>query len=72
MEIPNAFGTAVIPAVPERVVVIGFTEADTVLALGTVPVGIQQFVTLLRLRRRSVGRATAGRREPNRVHLPST
>jgi len=45
VEIPNAFGTAVIPAVPERVVVIGFTEADTVLALGTVPVGIQQFVT---------------------------
>ena len=45
VEIPNAFGTAVIPAVPERVVVIGFTEADTVLALGTVPVGIQQFVS---------------------------
>jgi iron-siderophore transport system substrate-binding protein len=45
VEIPNAFGKAVIPAVPERVVVIGFTEADTVLALGTVPVGIQQFVS---------------------------
>jgi iron complex transport system substrate-binding protein len=45
VEIPNAFGTTVIPAAPERVVVVGFTEADTVLALGTVPVGIQQFVS---------------------------
>lgn len=43
VEITNAFGTTVIPAAPERVVVIGYTEVDTVLALGTVPVGIQQF-----------------------------
>ena len=32
-----------IPEAPENVVVLGFTDVDTVLAAGTVPVGIQQF-----------------------------
>jgi iron complex transport system substrate-binding protein len=43
VEIPNAYGTTVIPAAPENVVVLGFTDVDSVLAVGTVPVGIQQF-----------------------------
>ena len=42
--IPNAFGSTVIPSEPKRVVVIGYTETDTVLALGVVPVGIQQWI----------------------------
>ena len=43
VEITNAFGTTVIPAAPERVAVIGYTEGDTVLALGTVPVSFYEF-----------------------------
>ncbi len=43
IEITTAFGTTVIPAAPERVAVIGYTEGDTVLALGTVPVSFYEF-----------------------------
>jgi len=44
LEIPNAFGSTVIPAKPERVVVAGFTEIDTAVALGVQPVAVQRFV----------------------------
>lgn len=43
VSIPNAFGTTEIPAAPERVAVIGYTEGDTVLALGVVPVSVYEF-----------------------------
>ena len=43
VSITNAFGTTEIPAAPERVAVIGYTEGDTVLALGTVPVSFYEF-----------------------------
>jgi iron complex transport system substrate-binding protein len=43
VEIVNAFGTTTIPAAPEKVAVIGYTEGDTVLALGTVPVSFFEF-----------------------------
>nr|WP_275889333.1 iron-siderophore ABC transporter substrate-binding protein [Nakamurella flavida] len=43
VEIPNAFGTTTIASAPQRVVVVGYTEADSVLALGTVPLAVQEF-----------------------------
>ena len=43
VSIEHKFGTTEIPADPERVVTIGFSEQDTVLALGVVPVGEREF-----------------------------
>ena len=43
VEIPNAFGTTTIPTEPERIVVVGYTEADSVIALGSVPLAVQEF-----------------------------
>ncbi|MBW0124042.1 iron-siderophore ABC transporter substrate-binding protein [Pseudonocardia oceani] len=42
--IPNAYGEATIPAEPARVVAVGFNEADFLLALGVVPVGVRDFI----------------------------
>jgi iron complex transport system substrate-binding protein len=39
--IPSALGEAVIPEAPERIVTIGWGSADTVVALGTTPVGVE-------------------------------
>lgn len=38
--VEHAFGTTVLTAAPERVVTVGLTEHDTVLALGIIPVGV--------------------------------
>lgn len=43
IEVPNSFGVATIPAPPERVVTLGWADADVPLALGIVPVGVRQF-----------------------------
>jgi iron complex transport system substrate-binding protein len=43
VEIPNMFGTTVIESKPERVVSIGYTEGDFVLALGVTPVGLRDW-----------------------------
>lgn len=43
VRITHAFGTTEIPAEPKRVVGVGFNEADFVLALGVVPVGVRDF-----------------------------
>ncbi|MGY1854806.1 ABC transporter substrate-binding protein [Modestobacter sp. SYSU DS0290] len=40
--IENKFGTTEIPAEPERVVTVGFNDADFVLALGVTPVGVRE------------------------------
>jgi len=40
VEIDHKYGTTTIEAVPERVVTVGLTDQDPVLALGVVPVGI--------------------------------
>ena len=42
--IEHAFGSTTIPAAPQRVVAIGFNEADFALALGVVPVGVRDFI----------------------------
>ena len=38
--VEHAFGVTVVPAEPQRVVTVGVTEHDTVLALGVTPVGV--------------------------------
>ncbi|NMH96262.1 iron-siderophore ABC transporter substrate-binding protein [Pseudonocardia acidicola] len=42
--ITHSFGETTIPAEPKRVVAVGFNEADFVLALGVVPVGVRDFI----------------------------
>lgn len=39
--IPSALGDAVIPSAPKRIVTIGWGSADTVVALGSTPVGVE-------------------------------
>lgn len=41
--IAHAFGEAEIPAAPERVVTVGFTDHDAVLALGVTPVAVRDW-----------------------------
>ncbi|AJW39826.1 ABC-type Fe3+-siderophore transport system, periplasmic iron-binding component [Rhodococcus sp. B7740] len=41
--IEHAFGETVVPDEPTRVVVAGYTEQDTVLALGVIPVGVTEW-----------------------------
>jgi iron complex transport system substrate-binding protein len=41
--IEHDFGTTEIPAQPQRVVSLGYTDQDTILALGVVPVAIREF-----------------------------
>ena len=41
--IEHALGTAVITAEPERIVTLGQGSAETAIALGTVPVGIEAY-----------------------------
>lgn len=43
--IPNAFGETTIESAPERIVVLGYTDVDTLLALDVQPVAFQEFVT---------------------------
>ncbi|MEU0492084.1 iron-siderophore ABC transporter substrate-binding protein [Nocardiopsis sp. NPDC006139] len=43
VSIESALGTAEIPAQPERVVTLGQGSAETAIALGTVPVGIESY-----------------------------
>jgi iron complex transport system substrate-binding protein len=42
--VEHAFGSTTIPAAPQRVVTIGFNEADFALALGVVPIGVRDFI----------------------------
>jgi iron complex transport system substrate-binding protein len=41
--VQHALGPTVIPAAPQRVVSLGYTDQDTILALGVVPVAIREF-----------------------------
>ncbi|GLZ47946.1 ABC transporter substrate-binding protein [Actinomycetospora sp. NBRC 106375] len=42
--IPHAFGQTTVPTKPTRVVTVGYNDADFALALGTVPVGVRDFI----------------------------
>lgn len=43
MEVEHKYGTTTIRKRPERVVTVGLTDQDTVLALGTAPVGVREW-----------------------------
>ncbi|MFT3852437.1 MAG: iron-siderophore ABC transporter substrate-binding protein [Ilumatobacteraceae bacterium] len=43
VSVVHALGTTVVPAEPKRIVTVGVTEQDTVLALGIVPVGVTEW-----------------------------
>jgi iron complex transport system substrate-binding protein len=43
VDVEHALGTTEIPAEPERIVTVGMTEQDTVLALGVAPVGVTEW-----------------------------
>ncbi|OZE94068.1 ABC transporter substrate-binding protein [Rhodococcoides fascians] len=43
VSVEHAFGETVVPDEPTRVVVAGYTEQDTVLALGVIPVGVTEW-----------------------------
>jgi iron complex transport system substrate-binding protein len=44
LHITDAFGTVTIDQAPKRVVTYGYTDADPMLALGTIPVGLLQWI----------------------------
>ncbi|MHA6794183.1 iron-siderophore ABC transporter substrate-binding protein [Pseudonocardia bannensis] len=41
--VTHKFGTTVVPSAPQRVVSLGYTDQDAILALGVVPVAIREF-----------------------------
>ena len=41
--VEHEFGSTVVPAAPERVVSVGYTEQDVLLQLGVVPVGVTEW-----------------------------
>lgn len=41
--VTHKFGSTTVPAAPQRVVSLGYTDQDAILALGVVPVGIREF-----------------------------
>jgi iron complex transport system substrate-binding protein len=43
VSVEHEFGTTVVPAAPQRVVSLGYTDQDAILALGVVPVAIREF-----------------------------
>ena len=44
LKVTDAFGTVTIDSAPKRIVTYGYTDADPMLALGTVPVGLLQWI----------------------------
>src|SRR5918999_3250454 len=44
LTVEHKFGSTEVPEAPERVVTVGYTESDAVLALGVEPVGLREFL----------------------------
>lgn len=65
--IEHKFGTADIPESPERVVTVGYNEADFVLALGVVPVGVRDFIGPFQEETRPWAQEELGGAEPELV-----
>ena len=70
----TAFGDVTVEEEPVRVVALGWSDAETALALGVQPVGRQRLAGLRRRGRRPVGRgpATTRRRRSSRRSSPAT
>ncbi|WP_432494982.1 ABC transporter substrate-binding protein [Kineococcus gypseus] len=43
--VEHAFGSTVVPEVPQRVVTVGFNDQDFALALGVTPVGVREYLS---------------------------
>jgi iron complex transport system substrate-binding protein len=65
--IEHKFGSTEIESEPERVVTVGYTEQDAVLALGVRPVGIREFLGGYPFRERPWAREQLGGEEPAAV-----
>jgi iron complex transport system substrate-binding protein len=62
--IEHKFGSTTIGAPPERVVTVGYTEQDVVLALGVKPVGTREFLGGYEYRRRPWAQKALGGSQP--------
>ena len=65
--IKHKFGSVKVPDNPERVVAVGFNEADFALALGVVPVGVRDFIGPFAEESRPWAREELGGAEPKLV-----
>lgn len=65
--IAHQYGSATIPAKPQRIVTIGFNEADFVLALGEKPVGEREVLGDFDADGRSWAQAALGGTQPEKV-----
>lgn len=65
--VKHKFGTTEVPAPPERVVTVGYTDQDFVLALGVKPVGEREFLGGYDYRDRPWARAALGGYEPDTI-----
>jgi iron complex transport system substrate-binding protein len=65
--VEHKFGTTEITEAPERVVTVGYTESDTLLALGVEPVGVREFLGGYGWRERPWAQDTLGGAEETTV-----
>ena len=65
--IEHKYGTTEIPAEPERVVTVGYTEQDVVLALGIKPVGEREFLGGYAYKERPWAQEALGGTQPESV-----
>ena len=65
--VEHRFGTTEVPAAPERVVAVGYTDQDHVLAFGVVPVGVGDFLGGYDWRNRPWAKEALGGAEPEVV-----
>lgn len=65
--VEHKFGPTEIPSEPERVVTVGYTDQDAVLALGVVPVGVGDFLGGYDWRNRPWAREALGGADPEVV-----
>jgi iron complex transport system substrate-binding protein len=65
--VEHKFGATEIPAEPKRVVTVGYTDQDAVLALGVVPVGVGDFLGGYDWRKRPWAQEALGGAQPKVV-----
>jgi iron complex transport system substrate-binding protein len=65
--VEHKFGATEIPAAPERVVTVGYTDQDITLALGIVPVGVGDFLGGYEWRERPWAQQVLGGKQPEVV-----